>query len=84
MTTQQAVQIDCRPFKARDDSGNRYTIIAERIALPAFGGFPRYGPWEKLYLDDERNVRWDRASGYFFIEPDEIRLTPDDPAEPID
>ena len=69
-------KIDIRRFAARDDSGKRHTIVAERSVSPASDGTFRFGKWQKFYLEDGRKERLDT---WFFIVPDGIRLTPEDP-----
>ena len=69
-------KIDFRRFAARDDNGNRHIIVAERSVLPASDGTFQFGKWQKFPLEDGRRVRLDT---WFFIVPDGIRLTPEDP-----
>jgi hypothetical protein len=75
--------IETRRFRAADSSGNRHTVLAERDAIPAFGGIVRTGPW-CFRLETGGRVLPREAHGHYTIAETGVHLTTSDPNEPKD
>ena len=71
-----------RSFMAHDVDGAQYVIVATRPVRPV-AKIDGPGPWAYRTLDG-RAVRPADCYHLYTIEPDDIRLTTSDPAEPTD